>query len=418
MIRTVLRLARDRSGAIMVVMGLAAPVVALGVSAAVEYGNLITHRARLQKAVDAGATAAGKQLTLFNNTDTVVVSTARSVALGTLADYASTNRDAVTISATIQNNRKTVAVQAVETVSSLMGRLLTLPGQTVSAKASATVFGETKLCILVLEPSQDNAMQLQDTAQVSAPQCSAYSNSASALGITAVVGASMRASGICSAGGYVSVLANLSPTPQTGCAPIADPLSNRNVSASSMCDYTDKSVDGGTVTLTPGVYCNGLKISKDAVVTLAAGTYTIDGGQLLVDGNATMQGTDVGIFLRGDKATIKFDKDSTINLTAPRSGDMAGFLIFEDRSAPLLREHKISSDNARQLLGTIYLPRGSLKVDAKRPVADQSAYTVIVARQVKLKNSPNLVMNAMYANSNVPVPDGVGPRGANVALSQ
>ena len=39
---------------------------------------------------------------------------------------------------------------------------------------------------------------------------------------------------------------------------------------------------------------------------------------------------------------------------------MGGLLIFEDRNLPVKLLHKITSDDARMLLGTIYLPVGSL----------------------------------------------------------
>jgi hypothetical protein len=41
-------------------------------------------------------------------------------------------------------------------------------------------------------------------------------------------------------------------------------------------------------------------------------------------------------------------------------------------------------------------------------VANQSAWTVIVAQALQLQGSPNLVINANYSSSNVPVPAGAG----------
>ena len=61
------------------------------------------------------------------------------------------------------------------------------------------------------------------------------------------------------------------------------------------------------------------------------------------------------------------------------------------------------------MLGTIYLPVGRLIIDASRPVADQSAYTVVVAQMINLYKGPNLYLNTNYAGSDVPVPSGVGP---------
>jgi hypothetical protein len=50
-------------------------------------------------------------------------------------------------------------------------------------------------------------------------------------------------------------------------------------------------------------------------------------------------------------------------------------------------------------------------------VADESAWTVILAKSLQLTGSARLVVNAEYGASPVPVPKGVGPL-SNVALSQ
>jgi hypothetical protein len=54
-------------------------------------------------------------------------------------------------------------------------------------------------------------------------------------------------------------------------------------------------------------------------------------------------------------------------------------------------------------------------VDASNPVADQSAYTAIIVRRLDLKAAPNLVLNASYHQTDVPVPQGLVP-GNNVRL--
>jgi len=186
--------------------------------------------------------------------------------------------------------------------------------------------------------------------------------------------------------------------------------------------------------LQPGVYCRGLKITNGAEVTLARGIYTIKDGPLIVDRGATLQGTDVAIYLKGNGANLTFDTASTIALSAPKDGPLAGFLIFDDPTGasalaippfplpiPILgdllspkgppREHKILSDNARTLIGTIYMPQGRLIIDATKPIADKSAYTVLVVRRIDLHDGPNLVLNSDYSASEVPVPKGVGPYG-------
>ena len=68
------------------------------------------------------------------------------------------------------------------------------------------------------------------------------------------------------------------------------------------------------------------------------------------------------------------------------------------------------------LLGTLYLSRGRLHIDANNPIADKSAYTAIVARQLSLYGGPHLVLNANYDLTNVPVPEGVRGAGQPVSL--
>ena len=83
-----------------------------------------------------------------------------------------------------------------------------------------------------------------------------------------------------------------------------------------------------------------------------------------------------------------------------------------------MRTYRIISDNARTILGTIYLPAGRVVIDAKKPVGDQSAYTVIVAQQVNLYQGPNLYLNANYGATSVPVPKGVGPVTGKILITQ
>lgn len=117
---------------------------------------------------------------------------------------------------------------------------------------------------------------------------------------------------------------------------------------------------------------------------------------------------------------------------------MAGILFYEDQSAPPGRTFEIASGSVKKLLGTIYLPHGNLKGDNKNVVQsvtnvlggvtgtlglgnllvinEAAAYTVIVANKIEL-NGVNLIVNADYAGTDVPVPAGVGPNSSAVRLT-
>jgi len=125
----------------------------------------------------------------------------------------------------------------------------------------------------------------------------------------------------------------------------------------------------------------------------------------------------VSFFFTGENAAIDFRREATIDLSAMRDGEIPGILFFQDRASDEGRDFKIESDDARNLLGTIYLPRGDLFVNAREPVADRSAFTVIVARKIELSEGPVLTLNTGYDDTDIPVPEGVGPTG-DVVLSQ
>ena len=140
-------------------------------------------------------------------------------------------------------------------------------------------------------------------------------------------------------------------------------------------------------------------------------------GPLEVTHTSTITGENVGFYLTGDDAVFLFAGGSTVSLTAPKDGPLAGLLFFEDRSNPAGRYHEIVSENARKLVGTIYLPKGNFAVSSKKPVADQSAYTAIVANTIQLNKYPVLVLNSDYELTDVPVPSGLGTKGGSVFLT-
>ena len=170
------------------------------------------------------------------------------------------------------------------------------------------------------------------------------------------------------------------------------------------------------------VYCNGLTIGGDAEVTLQPGVYVIKDGPLIVKDSAELYGKGVTFFLTGRDSVFDFQENTTIDIAAPESGKTAGLLFFEDRSVPHsfnfspfnyksrssdVRIHTISSNDARNLLGTIYLSKSILMIDSDAPVADASAYTAIITARLWLREGPILTLNADITDTQVPVPEGL-----------
>jgi hypothetical protein len=90
---------------------------------------------------------------------------------------------------------------------------------------------------------------------------------------------------------------------------------------------------------------------------------------------------------------------------------MAGILFYGDPDAPKTRKYKITSNYANNLVGTLYIPRGRFVIDATSPVAEQSAWTALIADQIELFANPNLILNSNYDQTDVPVPQGLIQKG-------
>jgi Flp pilus assembly protein TadG len=436
-------LLRDRSGSVAITATLLAPILLMAVAAAVDYSMFARERTRLQNQVDAAAIFSARELQMAKADSQKISAVAQN--------FVHAEEPHATVQTSVDVKAFSVTVSARKKYDPKMGTLFWGSSPAVSASATAKLNGTAPLCLLALDTTAPATVHLEQSAAMTATGCMVYSNSKNSAGLQAKDSATLKAGIVCTAGGKARTSgATVTPEPVTDCPQMEDPLRARTAPTVGACRFDAMVVRGGSQVLEPGVYCKGLKVTNGAVVTLAKGTYIIKGGPLIVDKGGILNGTDVSIYLSGRTANLTFAADSTINLSAAKDGPLAGLLIFDDpsgASAPAIppfplpipivgellgglgglvggllppgppREHKILSDNARTLLGTIYMPQGRLIIDASKPIADKSAYTVLVVRRIDLHAGPNLILNSDYSATDVPVPKGVGPYGSNVMLT-
>jgi hypothetical protein len=282
--------------------------------------------------------------------------------------------------------------------------------------STAQAYGNARLCVLGLNSSSGDTVIADNSASLAANECAVQSNSSDASGLRVKNGSAVTAAFVCTAGGYdASSGGSIDPDPEVDCPRLEDPLSARTPPSFSGCDFNDLVIDAGTQTISPGVYCGGLTIQGSADVVAAAGTYVFSGGKLVVKNNARFAGDHVSLYFADDAALLEFIDSARIRLTAPKEGPMAGMLIMEAATVPPGRSFTIKSPFADVLLGTIYLPKGVLTVESTGNVAEESAFTVIVADRINVTTA-DLVVNSDYAGTDVPVPDGLGPTSSMVTL--
>ncbi len=414
-IRTIVSLLRCRSGNFALSFAILIPVL-LGLSGgAMDFMIYTNQIKRMQNAADAAVLAAAKESSLKGWSATQAQSIAQAYVDENLRDIGSRGSSqgktsgAFTAIATVDPLAKTVNVeiQMNEYPYFFLGYFRHDPQIAVASKASMS--GEMNICVIGLDKSSGDTVALTGAAKVTAPNCAVFSNSVSSDGLSSTGSALLISDYNCAAGGYKGAAKNYTTQPTPDCTPIDDPLASRIVPASATCDFNDKVITGFGAVLSPGVYCGGISISKNANVVFKPGTYVIKNGDLTSATGGVVTGKGITVFFTGEGSKFNFAKSTTIAVSAPETGPYAGILFYQDPKMVNTVTYEISSSSAGVLLGTIYLPNGIFKVHAVSKVGDQSAYTVIVARKFDIGAAAELVINANYASTKVPVPAGLGP---------
>ena len=409
---------RASDGNVAAVFALSIPVIYGGVAIAVDSASLYRIQTHIQSIADSTALATAKELHVYGS-DPATLSEAgknRAEALLAQADLSSAPHS---IDVVVDEEAGTAQVDI-----RLMGKALlpmpVLAENPVRVTARARTYGETRLCVLGLSPNAAEAVRAKEMGTVSAPDCAVQSNSTDPASILSETGGRFTAKQICASGGVVGPTSAFRPDPaRTDCPPISDPLAGRAPPTYGSCDPALKnfSVKSGTHTIRPGVYCGGIFIANQAVVTALPGEYILLGGKLDVGQDSVLRGDGVHFYFADNRALFQFKDRSVIELAAPSEGRMAGILFFENRAAQAGRNFTIGSGNVKKLLGTIYLPKATLNIEANGNIASESAYTVIIAQRLDLKVA-TLVVNANYASTNVPVPEGMVAGAAAIGLEQ
>ena len=424
---TLLRFAGDRSGAMAITIGLMmtslAGMVALSVDVADWYGT----RRAMQSEADSAAL--GGAMELFENGTTAQI-TAAATTDGNLNRGGMVNGAALTVS--VDSTAQVVTATMTKTADMFFSRLFlgSAPAISVTAKAGLAN-GGPPVCLLVTNPSASSVVYVDGSSSIQATGCAVVVDSSSASAMQLQGGTSINAKAICGPGGNSAAAGSTyNPTP-TLCAAISDPLANWPAPAAvnNPCDYTGYTVNGnntatyknsaGTTVITtygsaqapllPGVYCGGINLAQSggsANVVFQAGTYILRNGGLVTGGSTVATGTGVSLYLSGT-GDISLNNSTTLTITAPTSGEMAGIAIYEDHSQPTgTVTNYFQGNSALNFTGVLYF--GSQNVYMNGSSSNNSAgYTSMVVNALEYEGYSTLYLNSNYAGTNVPVPPGL-----------
>jgi len=390
----------SRSGFVLVTMLCCLVVLFAVLGLAIDSAYLEFVKTRMQTAADAAALGGTQEFHASGSSS--VLSAARADA----ARNGFTNGiDGVTVTvnappATGYSTADSSAVEVIiaQQVPTFFMRIIGASSAGLQARAVARL-GNGLTCLHVLDPAAAGAFTLSGSAILRAA-CGIEVASSSSTAFMATGNGTVSAPSIDVHGGASVGSATVSPTPVTGAPVVPDPLDGIPAPPVGACDYTNVSVSrAASVTLPPGVYCNGITVSSTAQVTFSpAGTYILKGGGLNISGNSTVTGSGVTLYNTAapgySYGPVSITGNSDVTLSAPTSGPLAGILFFQDRSITSGAASTFAGTATLSLTGALYFP--GTHVDYAGDSTGSSPYSIMVARTITFTG--NTTINNDYSS--------------------
>ena len=223
-----MRILKNESGQVLVFTVLWMSLLMGCVAMAVDVGMMFRAKRSVQTAADAAAFAGALDyLYRASTTSAVAVGKAASAANGYTDG---TNGVVVTINPPPVNGPNAGATGYVEAIITepnptvFMSRFFGA-SFTIGARGVAGPPGPSTACVYILNPTASQAMELQGSFTVSAPNCGVVvdSNDPDALDFTGA-GGTLTAGSVAVVGGDGGHTGDSTPTPVTGASPVSDPL--------------------------------------------------------------------------------------------------------------------------------------------------------------------------------------------------
>ena len=180
--------------------------------------------------------------------------------------------------------------------------------------------------------------------------------------------------------------AAFNPSPVTGSASFADPLSGLTAPSYGSASPAVSVSGNSSQTLNPGVYTS-IAVSGNGSLTLNPGTYVITTGGFTVSANGAVKGSGVTIYDAG--GSINLSGNGNISLTAPTTGAYAGVLFFQSRTNSNVIT--LSSNGMVIPGGLIYAPDAAIAISGNGQFKGS-----LIVNTVNI--SSNSVLNQLSSN--------------------
>lgn len=247
---------------------------------------------------------------------------------------------------------------------------------TATVSAVAKLGGQTsKACVLALSDS-GTTISVGGNVTVTLDGCGMHANSDDDSAVDAFGNVTIRAACLSASGGVDFSGRELDldecSTPRENQPKINDPYSDVSVptDADTMsCNNAynlGKGKNSQLVMPIPALNGGVVKICNSSIdlsntVNLMPGTYIFDGTEINFKAWGELVGDDVTLIFMNDAKITGLNGNNTLNLTAPRSGDYEGIVMYADRETTRSDEWDFKGNADISLTGVVYLP--TLDVD-------------------------------------------------------
>jgi Flp pilus assembly protein TadG len=380
----------DRRGSVATIFAVSLiPLIGL-VGASVDYSRGLAAKTAMQAAGDATALALAKQIAQRST------GLEAQPAFNALITRADVQINSVSSSVTGSGNSNNVTVQAVGSMSTTFMRLMGYPTIPLQVTSMAYVSTDATGCVLALDSSADSAIGMGGSTNVNLTNCSVYSDSNSPSALSVSGSAILAAESIGAVGGVSVSSSNVTTAEgvETHLQGLSDPYVDIQMPSFAGCTESNLTVKA-TMTIDPGVYCNGIGVNAGAVLTLNPGTYYIDRGSFSVNGGGTVSGAGVTLIFTSSTgnnwATLSINGNAIVNLTATGSGPTAGLVVFGDRNMPVGTAFKLNGGSSQVFGGAIYLPTGAISYSGG--ASTSSSCTQIIGDTVTFTGNSKIAIN-------------------------
>ncbi|HKC03873.1 MAG TPA: Tad domain-containing protein [Sphingomicrobium sp.] len=238
---------------------------------------------------------------------------------------------------------------------------------TITAAATAAMVQDGKYCVISLKNTVATGLTFSGNPTVNLG-CGMKTNAKGPAAVDPNGSPTITASPVAAVGQIASTTGFATGTTfQPYAPPQPDPYASITApTVPSGCNQAALRGNANSVTGSNGTFCyTNLTLTSGQSASFTDATIILNGGDLTVNGGATLNCTRCTFILTTDATTISnnsigkvtLNGGATINMSPPTTGTYANMVIYKDRRAPDCNNcNKINGNSSSSISGSIYIP--------------------------------------------------------------